>query len=134
MDVADLESTVRAFHRVLRPGGIAVAIFAHPCFPQSGAAASADGQGLGYRWKFPYFSRTKCVDPPWGHFRADFIWFHRPLSDYWKAFLRAGFAVTGFEEPRLQEERYHLATNPRELHKASTRPYSVAFRLEKRAS
>ena len=132
MDLADLEGAVRAFHRVLCPGGIAVVVFSHPCFPL-GAGAAADGEGHSFRWKFPYFSRSRVVDPPWGHFRSDFIWFHRPLSRYWKAFQSAGFMVLDFEEPRLTEERFHLAATPRELHKASERPYSVAFKLSKEA-
>ncbi len=29
----------------------------------------------------------------WAHFTSAFIWFHRPLSAYWKAFRDAGFDV-----------------------------------------
>lgn len=134
MDVPDLEGAVRSFSRVLRTQGIAVLVFSHPCFPQGGADVSADGQKSHYRWRFPYFERRKCVDPPWGHFRSDFIWFHRPLSDYWKAFKAAGFAVVDFEEPRIAKERYHLAESPRKLTNSKTRPYSVAFKLRKDAS
>jgi hypothetical protein len=74
------------------------------------------------------------IDPPWGHFRHEFVWFHRPLSDYWKAFTAAGFAVVAFEEPRVSEERYHLAENERKLRNSKTRPYSVAFKLVKAPS
>ena len=34
MDTPDLEGTIVAFHRVLKPGGVAVLIFSHPCFRQ----------------------------------------------------------------------------------------------------
>ena len=61
----------------------------------------------------------------------ELTWFHRPLSDYWKAFKAARFVVLDFEEPRITEERYHLARNPRELANGRTRPYSVAFKLQK---
>jgi ubiquinone/menaquinone biosynthesis C-methylase UbiE len=131
MDTPDLESAVRSFFRVLRPRGRAVLVFSHPCFPQGRKATTVDGS-MTYHWPESYFERRKEVDPPWGHFKSEFIWFHRPLSDYWKAFVRAGFAVTGFEEPRLTEERYHLAETPSKLHNHRTRPYSVAFQLEKR--
>lgn len=131
MDLPDLEGTARAFHRVLRPGGFAVLVFSHPCFPQGGASASSEGDGVAYRWTSSYFERGKRVDPPWKHFTSEFIWFHRPLSDYWKAFLAAGFTVTGFEEPRLTEDRLHLATSARELKNSRSRPYSVAFQLRK---
>jgi ubiquinone/menaquinone biosynthesis C-methylase UbiE len=131
MDTPDLGATTRAFARVLKPGGAAVLVFSHPCFPQGTATVSEDGREVCYRWDFPYFEPTKCVDPPWGHFKTDFLWFHRPLSDYWKAFTAAGFAVVGFEEPRVTEERYHLAENERKLRNSKTRPYSVAFKLRK---
>jgi len=131
MDTPDLEGSMRAFSRILRAAGVAILVFSHPCFPQGGATVSgADGE-TNYRWGFPYFERRKCVDPPWAHFTSDFIWFHRPLSDYWKAFKAAGFVVLDFEEPRISEERYHLAENLRELTNSKERPYSVAFKLRK---
>ena len=131
MDTPDLEATMRAFARVLNPGGAAVLVFSHPCFPQGTATASEDGLQVSYHWDFPYFERKKCTDPPWGHFKRDFLWFHRPLSDYWKAFTAAGFAVVGFEEPRVTEDRYHLAENETKLRNSKSRPYSVAFKLRK---
>ncbi len=131
MDTPDLEETMRAFHRVLRPGGAAVLVFCHPCFPQGRADDTADGRGVQYCWTFPYFEPTRCTDPPWAHFRGDFIWFHRPLSDYWKAFTGAGFAVVDFEEPRITADRYHLADSERRLKNSRTRAYSVAFKLQK---
>jgi SAM-dependent methyltransferase len=134
MDTPDLEATMRAFGRVLKPGGVAVLVFSHPCFPQGGATVSEDGRGICYHWDFPYFEPKKCTDPPWGHFKTDFLWFHRPLSDYWKAFTAAGFAVVGFEEPRVTEDRYHLAENEKKLSNSKTRPYSVAFKLRKTPS
>lgn len=131
MDVPDLESTINAFYRILKNGGRAVLVFSHPCFPQ-GFAESAKELGYGtYRWPFSYFEPQKCVEPPWGHFTADFIWFHRPLSDYWKAFKAAGFRVDDFEEPRVTPDRYHLAPSGETLQKFQTHPCSVAFRLSK---
>lgn len=130
MDVPDLQSTMDAFHRVLRPGGSAVVVFSHPCFPQGRRVEAPDGT-IAYVWEHPYFERRKMVDPPWKHFRSEFIWFHRPLSDYWKAFTASGFTVSRFEEPRIAPERHHLAPSERELRSCMTRPYSVAFLLEK---
>lgn len=130
MDVPALRDTLGAFYRVLRPGGAAVLVFSHPCFPQGMRTEDPEGR-VAYVWAQPYFEPHKVVEPPWGHFTSDFIWFHRPLSDYWKAFRTAGFVVTHFEEPRLTPDRYALARSARELERARTRPYSVAFRLEK---
>ncbi|MGL5806481.1 MAG: hypothetical protein ACRC2R_26215 [Xenococcaceae cyanobacterium] len=75
--------------------------------------------------------RQKCIEMPWGHFTSDFIWFHRPLSDYWKAFKDFGFNIIDFEEPRITEDRFYLAENDRQLNNAKSRPYSVAFKLQK---
>lgn len=134
MDTPDLEGTMRAFHRVLRPGGRAVLVFSHPCFPQARAEPGESPGSIRYSWAVPYFERRKCIDPPWGHFTSDFIWFHRPLSDYWKAFVAAGLVVCTFEEPRLTPDRYHLAGSQRELRNGRSRPYSVAFELSKERS
>ena len=131
MDTPDLHAAIKAFFRVLKPGGAAVLVFSHPCFPQGRASSWGDGHQVSYQWDFPYFEPKKFVDLPWGHFRSNFIWFHRPLSDYWKAFRGAGFSIEEFEEPRVTEERYHLAPNEHMLHKSKTRPYSVAFKLRK---
>lgn len=132
MDTPDLTETVEAFFRVLQPGGHVVVVFSHPCFPQEYVTATDNDVAVTYQWNFPYFQQQKCIEPPWGHFTSEFIWFHRPLSDYWKAFRKAGFEVVDFEEPRLSEERYHLAKNQRQLNNGKHRPYSVAFKLKKR--
>jgi ubiquinone/menaquinone biosynthesis C-methylase UbiE len=130
MDTPDLRETMEAFSRVLKTGGMAILIFSHPCFPQGQATISEDGE-VTYRWHVPYFQQSRLTDPPWAHFTSDFIWFHRPLSDYWKAFAAAGFSVVGFEEPRLSGDRRDLALNERKLRNSRTRPYSVAFKLRK---
>jgi len=132
MDTPDLAEAMNAFFRVLRPGGTVVVVFSHPCFPQGRATVTDHDGGVTYRWSFPYFCQQKCIDPPCGHFTSEFIWFHRPLSDYWKAFLQAGFEVIDFEEPRISEDRHHLAGSQRKLNNSKNRPYSVAFKLKKR--
>lgn len=132
MDTPDLWSTMTAFSRVLKPNGVAILIFSHPCFPQGQADVSEDGKEICYVWNFPYFEENKFIDPPWAHFKSEFQWFHRPLSDYWKAFMNAGFAVVDFEEPRVSEENYHLAPSEKKLRNAKTRPYSIAFKLQKK--
>ena len=131
MDTPDLRGTMTAFRRILKPDGVAVLVFSHPCFPQGRATVSQKGDEITYRWDFSYFEPKKCIDPPWAHFTTEFIWFHRPLSDYWKAFVAAGFVVVDFEEPRITAERYHLAKTERQLKDCQTCPASVAFKLQK---
>ena len=121
MDTPDLGATLRAFARVLKPAG-------RPCWSSPTPASRRGVHRVGgrpqvsYRWDFPYFEPRECVDPPWEHFRTDFLWFHRPLSDYWKAFPAAGFTVVGFEEPRVTEDRYQLAENEKKLRTARPAP------------
>jgi SAM-dependent methyltransferase len=131
MDTPDLHGTMHAFHRVLKTDGVAVLVFSHPCFPQERATVSHNGDQIDYRWDFSYFEPKKCIDPPWAHFTSAFIWFHRPLSDYWKAFMATGFVVVDFAEPRITADRYHLAKTERQLKNCQTRPTSVAFKLQK---
>lgn len=134
MDTPDLNGTMQAFNRVLKVNGVAIVIFSHPCFPQGSATVFKDEDGIQYSWTYSYFDQWKFIDPPWGHFTSEFIWFHRPLSDYWKAFKTAGFDVEDFEEPRIAEEKHHLAENQRILYNSKNRPYSVAFKLRRRGS
>lgn len=131
MDTPDLPETMQAFHRVLAPGGIAVVVFSHPCFPAGRATLSRNLGAVTFAWDSPCFQPQKRVDPPWAHFTSEFTWFHRPLSDYWKAFISAGFAVVDFEEPRVTPDRYHLVESERALIKSQACPYSVAFKLHK---
>lgn len=132
MDTPDLDGTLQAFNRALRAGGYAILVFSHPCFP-AGSARDV-GESTEYVWTSSYFEQRKCVDPPWGHFKSEFIWFHRPLSVYWKAFKAAGFVVVEFDEPCVTEDRYHLAHNEKDLKKHTRYPYSVAFKLQKACS
>jgi len=133
MDTPELAEATRAFFRVLKPGGHAVVVFSHPCFPQGRAVGSEDGTRVTYPWDFSYFDERTCVDPPWAHFTSDFMWFHRPLSAYWRAFADAGFHVADFEEPRIGPESYSLVDTRSRLERNRSRPYSVAFRLRKPA-
>jgi len=132
MDTPDLNGAIKAVHRVLRKNGFAVTVFSPPCFPQGRATVSADGKKVQYFWPFSYFEQEKCIDPPWGHFTSKFLWFHRPLSDYWKTFITCGFEVVAFDEPVITEDRYHLTGSEQKLNFYMTRPCSIAFKLRKR--
>ena len=133
MDTPLLHDTLQAFHRVLKPLGTAVTVFSHPCFPQGRADTLEQGRGVRYSWESSYFEQRKCSDPPWGHFSSSFIWFHRPLSDYWKAFTASGLDVVEFEEPHVSAERQALAKDRSIQSGFLERPYSVAFKLRRRA-
>ena len=130
MDLPDLDRAAGAFHRVLKPGGVAVAIFSHPCFPLGDMDETEKPDGFAVRWTSPYFEPRRIDEPPWKHFSSPFVWYHRPLRTYWRAFRDAGFAVDEFEEPSpngpLAEE-----IDPERLRRSQMRPGSVVFRLLK---
>lgn len=126
MDVKGLEGALGQVYRALRPGGIFVCIILHPCFDH-GMARLKEG-GASYTWKQPYFERHEYWET-WGHFRSPFVSFHRSLSDYWRAFHKAGFTVEDFQEPVV-------AAGNRKGDKETIRrlrwtPFSVAFKLKK---
>lgn len=128
MDTPDLPAAIRAIFRVLRPKGIAVVVFSHPCFPQSSARVNAD-ETISYDWQHSYYAESQQQDAPWKHFKTDFIWYHRPLETYWKEFQAAGFQVEAMREPRITPDRYHEAPNMQSLHTYQERPLSIAFKL-----
>lgn len=98
MDTPELTETMQALFRVLKPGGHGVVVFSHPCFPQEYATRTNINATVTYQWNFPYFQLQKCIGPLWGHFTSEFVWFHQPLSDYWKAFRSVGLEVVDFKE------------------------------------
>jgi ubiquinone/menaquinone biosynthesis C-methylase UbiE len=115
MDAPDLDGAARSIARVLTPGGVAVLIFSHPCFPQAHATRVDAKRGrVRYDWPFNYFAPQKRIDPPWRHFSGSFTWWHRPLSHYVRAFRAAGLLIDEIDEPSGDGE---------------PRPYSIAFRL-----
>ncbi|NQW30805.1 MAG: class I SAM-dependent methyltransferase [Ignavibacteria bacterium] len=130
MDVPDLSAALHSFCRVLKPGGIAVVVFSHPCFP-AGFSKVTDEENLQYTWPFNYYDQQKVVDPPWAHFTNNFIWFHRSLADYFNAFLSAGFTVERMEEPRISEQVASELADKALAKKLLRTPFSVAFRLGK---
>lgn len=130
MDTPELNASLSAFNKVLKMNGSAIIIFSHPCFPQSRAIINGQNN-IVYDWNFSYFEESKQISPPWAHFKDDFVWFHRSLSTYWKEFIKTGFRVVEFEEPRISPDRYHMTEDDKLLHDFKNRPYSVAFKLEK---
>jgi len=131
-DLPDLDGAVRAFARVLRPGGVVVAVFTHPCFPQSDETDLRPDGSVTYRWQMSYFEEHELEEEPWSHFSSPFIFYHRPLSGYWRAFLSAGLEVTEFDEPVVTNPP-PPGYDPARLPRSRMRPNSVAFRLRKPA-
>ncbi|MBS1912910.1 MAG: methyltransferase domain-containing protein [Bacteroidetes bacterium] len=130
MDLPDMRGAVREFHRVLRPNGSAVLIFSHPCFspPDNGFSRLPDGRAV-FRWGRPYFDEYEYREE-WGHFTSPFICYHRPLSEYWRAFTGTGFEIVEFCEPTV-EPVPGAEIDPQTLNRLRMMPNSVAFHLRK---
>ena len=129
MDLPDLEGAVASFHRVLREGGHAVAVFSHPCFgPPGGWGRLGDGSAI-FRWERSYFDSFEGTEE-WGHFTSPFIFYHRPLSHYWRVFNAAGFRVLDFDEPVIPVPAPPEIDASR-LKRFRMMPNSVAFLLRK---
>lgn len=135
MDVRDYTAALSHVCRVLKPGGCFVVVISHPCFsigpagwvapapdsprPEERKALLADA----YFRPGPYLSYWENFDP--------IVSFHRPLRDYWLAFIEAGFIVDAFEEPSIAD-RGRRELPFWKVEQSLKAPYSCIFRLVKR--
>ena len=134
MDIRDYEAALRHVFRVLKPGGIFVAVISHPCFgsgPSGWVTPALDTprseERLAYRvdnyfHRGPTVTQWRDLDPV--------LSFHRPIKDYWRAFADTGFVVTDFDEPSITE-RGRRELSPWRVERALRIPYSCIFQLTK---
>jgi SAM-dependent methyltransferase len=98
MDIPDLDATLAAVGRVLRPGGVFVFVIGHPCFLAPGAHTMQDGDGRWGRFVGGYLGdRFWRSSNPGGVRRVGNH--HRTLATYLNALTAAGFAVEEAVEP-----------------------------------
>jgi len=101
MDIEDLQAALSAFHRVLKPAGWFAFVISHPCFlvPDAYKTDSSTGPGLTITKYFDErFWRSKN---PNGVRRAGN--YHRTMSTYMNALIRAGFGIEIADEPYPNE-------------------------------
>ncbi len=100
MNVEDYPGTMREAHRVLAPGGAICISITHPCFS---APVSDWVGGKGRRPQHfavdRYFERIAWEDRIAPTFKTPTLRRHRPLEDYMKGAIDAGFVLREFQEP-----------------------------------
>jgi len=99
MDIPDLDATLAAVRRVLRPGGWFVFVIGHPCVLTPDGETLQNADGTTGRWVSDYFTERFWRSPnPEGVRRAGN--YHRTLATYLNALIAAGFALERVAEPR----------------------------------
>jgi len=91
--VADHEKALSELARVLRPGGILIASITHPAFDNVGPGWVREPDGETRWYNSRYMAR---VDGFAAHGAPTY---HRPISDYVRVAVAAGFLLGGFIEP-----------------------------------
>jgi len=93
----DLNSVFGECIRVLKPGGTLILAITNPLlYQESSLVGKANDMGE-VRVFGEYFKRRK-ITRTWGG-TATMTHYHRPLEDYFSAFLDAGFELVAFREP-----------------------------------
>ena len=107
VDLMDYRASIEAAYRVLKPGGRFVVCNIHPIRSSIPAGwINQGGRKLFY-----------AVDDYWNEGPREFLWWdknfvnmHRTLSSHVNAFISAGFALEGLDEPTPSDEQ--LDENP----------------------
>lgn len=102
MDIPDLEATLRAVWRVLKPSGWFAFLITHPCFaaPHAHWLSQADGAGV---WVIEqYFNEGFYRTAEGGHLAKTVGAHHRMLSTYLNRLITAGFTITKLVEPQRE--------------------------------
>ena len=128
MDVEDYTAAIREIHRVLKPGGALFMSITHPCFSTPNSRWVHDAEGTHYAVD-TYFDRIAWEELMTQKFRFPVVRRHRPLEDYMRELLDAGFALREFHEPSVTAEE--LEKSPRRFEHLTRVPYFLFMRWTK---
>jgi ubiquinone/menaquinone biosynthesis C-methylase UbiE len=99
MDIPDLQATLSAVHRVLRPSGWFVFVIGHPCMLMPDATTITTSDGRPARCVSGYFDeRFWRSTNPEGVRRAGNH--HRTITTYLNSAIRARFVIEAVDEPQ----------------------------------
>jgi 2-polyprenyl-3-methyl-5-hydroxy-6-metoxy-1,4-benzoquinol methylase len=112
MDLSTLTPLLESLRVLLRPGGRFVFSVLHPCFNTTGCALVAELQDRDSQLETTHavkVSRYLSLTPERGigilGQPAPHYYFHRPLHSLFGACFRAGFLLSGLEEPAFEAGR-----------------------------
>ena len=129
MNVEDYEGAIRESFRVLAPGGALCMSITHPCFS---APVSDWIGGKGRRARHfavdRYFERIAWQDRIAPTFKTPTLRRHRPLEDYIKGAIDAGFVLRVFQEPMTTDEELQASVRFESMTRV---PYFLFMRWEK---
>jgi ubiquinone/menaquinone biosynthesis C-methylase UbiE len=105
MDVEDYSGAIAEAHRVLRRRGELLMSITHPCFMAPVSQWIKDDTGEAKFFAVDrYFDRSAWEERITPRFSHPVLRRHRPLEDYIRAPLNAGFALREFHEPTASDD------------------------------
>ena len=135
-NVSDYEAAIRESYRLLKPSGRMIAVISHPCFscgPRAWNVLAPDSPRCEEQTAYvvdEYFRSGAHFMAKWKGF-SPIPYFHRTLSEYWRAFQVAGFSIEGFAEPMISA-RGRAELPAWRIRQAERIPNSCIFHLTKR--
>lgn len=102
IDIPDLEAAIHEWARVLVPGGEVVLANLNSFASTRPRAWYQDENGQKLHLAVEDYFEERTLVAAWG--QISICQFHRPFQAYLQAFLRNGFVLEWFEEPRPTEE------------------------------
>lgn len=102
-DLANYEKVFKEMYRLLSDNGCFIFSILHPCFitPESGWEKTDDGEKL--HWNVDHYFYEDVYEQRMGG-KEKILLFHRTLTSYVNAIIKAGFTLEGLVEPKPSEE------------------------------
>lgn len=126
--IKNLNKIFQETYRTLKKQGFMIFSIPTPIFCQEEPIAGMLKKKNSRQIFGNYFKRRKIVHKWWGEFEITL--YHKPLEDYFSAFLKAGFTLIEFKEPKPIPSSKKI--NPVKYKFTSRNPYFLLFKLQKK--